>query len=213
MLPVAAVLAVAVGVYQFLAAKRAQEPLAAFAERAFAALDAGDGNALAAMVYPGERAATGLDGDRTTRLVQWFRTALKEFQVEDKALRSDKARDSVATYERFYRARDGRETTLSLYVIRDERGPHLFLTHALVTCAFLARHKRDFRDQPDRVAHWEAVREGIERERSFLETIPLRGVTGTDAAATFYSWESLARFAAKTAAEQRQRTANLRERP
>lgn len=210
LLPIAAVLAGAIGLSCVIASRRTHEPLASFADRAFAALDEGDGRALAAMMYPPERAATGLNADRATRLVRWFHDAMKGFRIEDKAQRGDKARDSVVSAERDYRADDGRETTLSLYIVRDERGPHLFLTHSLVTCAFLARYKAGFRDEPDRVAHWEAIREGVDRERSVLEAIPLAGVAGTDAEATFYSWSSFARFAATTAASQRDRLRTVR---
>ncbi|RYG48110.1 hypothetical protein EON79_05460 [bacterium] len=202
LLPVGAVLAVTVGVGYLVHLRRVQEPLRSFSDRALEAIDARDGATLAEMMYPAERRATELDSRKIGRLIDWFRASVRDFKIEDRSFRADKDRDAVAAVERYYRAPDGRETTLSLYVVRTENGPQLFLTHALVTGALLAKYRGRFMNEPDQVAHWKAIQTGLAAERPFFESLPLRGVTDTGGEATFLPWAQWARFADRTIRDQ-----------
>lgn len=203
LLPIGAVVAVAVGVGYWAHLRRLREPLQSFSARAFAAIDARDGAALARMMSPAEREATGLDGARLSRLLNWFHSATQGYRPGDRAFRSDKERDSLASVERYYRAANGDETILSLYCVRDENGPHVFVSYALVTCGLAARYKPRFSREPDRTADWLALRAGIEAERPFFASLPLRGVTGTDGSASFYTWTALGTFAEQAVARHR----------
>lgn len=195
-------MAVVVGVGYWLHLNRVREPLKGFSERALAAIDRKDGAALAGMLYPEEQRVTGLNGERIDKLLTWFHDSMKGFSVEAQSFRGDKERDGVGSLERYYRASDGTEATLSLYVVRDEGGPRLFLSHPVVMCALLAKYKPKFRQEPDRVAHWEAIRAGIEAERSAFAAIPLSGVADTTGR-QFLSWATLSKFAADTVARHR----------
>lgn len=198
--------------YLLYAKSRREEPLDHFSRRMVAAFQRGDSDTLYSSMMEREREATGLDRAKFAQFVNWTRNALSSYRETGGATVEMSKDGFVAMADQRYGSNNAVHPVFEFQSNRTQNGPRAFFTYAMLVTALTAKYESKFANEPERVRRWHALREGLEKERPFFESIALKGYVDSGQNTQYVSLAKLYSFSTKAAdvAENNLRLARAR---